>query len=180
VVDNATSGSGLSSIPADPLFLDPTLDWQPVSPRLVTERRLPWLVLLLAAVALLVLAVGSEPGVGRTILVILAPTCVVVWALAWFMLVPRLSTSWRYAERDQDLLIRRGRVNRRLTIVPYGRMQVIEVSANPVSQRLGIATVTLVTASASTDARIPGVPTDVAHALRDRLAAKGEASAAGL
>jgi membrane protein YdbS with pleckstrin-like domain len=59
-------------------------------------------------------------------------------------------------------------------------MQVIELSANPVSRRLGIATLTLVTASAATDARIPGVPADVAQELRDRLAAKGEAAAAGL
>jgi hypothetical protein len=59
-------------------------------------------------------------------------------------------------------------------------MQVIDVRANPISQRLGIATVTLVTASADTDATIPGLPVDIAHALRDRLAAKGEASAAGL
>jgi membrane protein YdbS with pleckstrin-like domain len=82
--------------------------------------------------------------------------------------------------RLEDLLVRRGRLFRRLTVVPYGRMQVIEVSANPVSHRLGIARVTLVTASAETDATIPGVPTATAHALRDRLAAKGEASAAGL
>jgi membrane protein YdbS with pleckstrin-like domain len=59
-------------------------------------------------------------------------------------------------------------------------MQVIEVRANPVSAWLDIATVQLVTASASTDATIPGLPTSEAHALRDRLAAKGEATTAGL
>jgi hypothetical protein len=59
-------------------------------------------------------------------------------------------------------------------------MQVIEVSANPIAQRLEIATVKLVTASASTDATIPGLPVEEAHQLRDRLAAKGEALSAGL
>ena len=52
--------------------------------------------------------------------------------------------------------------------------------ANPIAQRLGIATVKLVTASASTDATIPGLPVEEAHELRDRLSAKGEALSAGL
>jgi membrane protein YdbS with pleckstrin-like domain len=169
----------MGGLPEDPLFLDPSLDWQPVSPKLITERRLPWLGLLVAAVGLLVIGV-LVGGTTLTVMSIIAGAAVVGWAIGWFIVVPRVSSTWRYAEREQDLLVRRGRVYRRLTVVPYGRMQVIEVSANPVSQHLGIATVTLVTASASTDARIPGVPATVAHELRDRLAAKGEASAAGL
>ncbi len=100
--------------------------------------------------------------------------------MAWFVVIPRVVASWRYAERDQDLLVSRGRLRRRLSVVPYGRMQVIEVSSNPISRWLGIATVSLVTASAATDARIPGIPADVAQELRDRLAAKGEAAVAGL
>ncbi|MBA3265456.1 MAG: PH domain-containing protein, partial [Nocardioidaceae bacterium] len=84
----------------------------------------------------------------------------VIAGVLWFVVVPRVVSSWRYAERAEDLLIRHGRIYRRLTVVPYGRMQVIEVSANPISHRLGIATVTLVTASADTNAKIPGLPTE--------------------
>jgi membrane protein YdbS with pleckstrin-like domain len=170
----------MRDLPEDALFLDPALDWQRVSPKLITERRLPWLLLPLIAIGFVVLAVTADSGSAQLILLGCAGAFVVAWALGWFVIVPRVSSTWRYAEREQDLLVRRGRVYRRLTVVPYGRMQVIEVSANPVSQRLGIATVTLVTASATTDARIPGVPVGTAHALRDRLAAKGEATAAGL
>ncbi len=166
----------------DALFLDPSLDWREVSPSLVTERRLAWLVPVLLAVVLLVLGVILKINDVGPLWPFLAAASVLLalWALGWFWIVPRTVSSWRYAEREQDLLVRRGRVTRRLTIVPYGRMQVIEVSANLVAQRLGIATVTLVTASASTDARIPGVPAAVAQELRDRLAAKGEATAAGI
>lgn len=166
----------------DALFLDPSLDWREVSPSLVTERRLAWLVLALAAAALAVLGLVLWRNDVAPLWPFLAAASplLAAWALGWFWIVPRSVSSWRYAEREQDLLVRRGRVNRRLTIVPYGRMQVIEVSANLIAQRLGIATVTLVTASASTDARIPGVPTAVAQELRDRLAAKGEATAAGI
>ncbi len=172
----------MRDLTADALFMDPSLEWSRVSPKLVTERRLAWSVLLLVPVGLLVLG-GVLGGTGTASLWPFALAAAVVsaaLAAGWFLVIPRAVASWRYAEREQDLLVRRGRLIRRLTVVPYGRMQVIEVSANPVSQRLGIATVTLVTASANTDARIPGVPEDTAHALRDRLAAKGEASAAGL
>jgi uncharacterized protein len=170
----------VSGLDRDPLFLDPELDWQPVSPKLVTERRLPLLLLPLLAVGSAVLAVSTHSAASQVVWWAVAVLLVAGAVLGWFVLVPRVASSWRYAERDDDLLVRRGRLFRRLTVVPYGRMQVIEVSANPVSHRLGIARVTLVTASAETDATIPGVPTETAHALRDRLAAKGEASAAGL
>ena len=167
----------------DPLFLEQGVDWRELSPKLVTERRLPVLALFLAAVAvgafgIVLNATGSASLWWPFALVALVLAA--VGALLFFVVVPRAVAAWRFAEREQDLLVRRGRILRRLTVVPYGRMQVIEVSANPVSHRLGIATVTLVTASASTDARIPGLPAQVAQELRDRLAAKGEASTAGL
>jgi membrane protein YdbS with pleckstrin-like domain len=165
---------------SDALFLDPSLDWQPVSPKLVTERRLPLLVVPALAIGSAALAVSVASPVWRFVWWFVAIGLIALAGVGWFVLVPRTVSSWRYAERDEDLLVRRGRLFRRLTVVPYGRMQVIEVSANPISTRLGIARVTLVTASAETDATIPGVPTETAHALRDRLAAKGEASAAGL
>jgi membrane protein YdbS with pleckstrin-like domain len=139
-------------------------------------------VLALIAFGVLVLGIVVDSHGGGSLwpFAVVAAVLAVVSAVLWFALVPRMATSWRYAEREQDLLVRHGRVFRRLTVVPYGRMQVIQVRSNPIAQRLGIATVTLVTASADTDARIPGLPSEVAQALRDRLAAKGEALTAGL
>jgi uncharacterized protein len=157
------------------LFVDPECDWHGVSPRLVTLRRIaPGVVLLVAGLLLAIFAVLSTwVGVAVSGVVLAA-------ALAWWLWVPRVVRAWRYAERDEDLLVSRGRLVRRLTIVPYGRMQVIDVEAGPVESRLGIASVELVTASASTNAKIPGLPLDVAQDLRNRLTAKGEAEAAGL
>jgi len=172
----------VSDAAGDRLFADPELDWQSVSPALVTERRVPVAVLALLGLGLVgggVVAMVADSGAAWP-LALPGLVIVALAALLWWVMVPRIVSAWRYAEREQDLLVGRGRLQRRLSVVPYGRMQVIEVSANPVSRRLGIATVTLVTASAATDARIPGLPTDVAQRLRDRLAAKGEAAAAGL
>jgi membrane protein YdbS with pleckstrin-like domain len=64
--------------------------------------------------------------------------------------------------------------------VPYGRMQFVDVTAGPLDRRFGLASVQLHTASAATDARIPGLVPDEAARLRDRLASQGEARAAGL
>jgi membrane protein YdbS with pleckstrin-like domain len=169
-------------LPSDPLFFEPGLNWRTVSPRLITERRIPVAILGVVAVGVLVLGVilDNTGAASWWPFGVVAAVIAAVCGFLWFVLVPRMVLSWRYAEREQDLLVRHGRLVRRLTVVPYGRMQVIQVRSNPVANRLGIATVTLVTASADTDATIPGLPSEVAQALRDRLAAKGEALTAGL
>lgn len=96
------------------------------------------------------------------------------------MRADRYWRSWGYAELDDDLYITRGLWFKQLTVVPYGRMQVVEVESGPIERAFGLATVKLVTASASTDATIPGLPPEEAAALRDRLSERGEARASGL
>ncbi len=103
----------------------------------------------------------------------------VVTALLWLALRGRYR-SWGYAERAEDLLVRRGLLVRRLSVVPYGRMQFVDVTAGPIDRWFGLATVQLHTAAAASDARIPGLATAEAGRLRDRLAALGESQAAGL
>lgn len=100
-------------------------------------------------------------------------------ATAWWI-VTRRYRAWGYAEREDDLLVRRGVMFSRLSVVPYGRMQFIDVSAGPLERAFGLATVRLHTAAATTDARIPGLDREEAGRLRDRLAELGEARAAGL
>jgi membrane protein YdbS with pleckstrin-like domain len=113
-------------------------------------------LLVLAYAALLVLAVASEYVAGRRY------------------------RSWGYCERSRDLLVRRGVLVRRLTVVPYGRMQLVDVTAGAAERAFGLSTIKLHTAASATDARIPGLPPDEATRLRDQLAALGEAQAAGV
>jgi membrane protein YdbS with pleckstrin-like domain len=103
-----------------------------------------------------------------------------VIALAFYAVLLGRYRAWGYAEREDDLLVRRGVMVRRLSVVPYGRMQFVDVTAGPVDRLFRLATVQLHTAAAATDARIPGLAVEEAHRLRDRLAALGEAEAAGL
>src|SRR5262249_55972072 len=88
--------------------------------------------------------------------------------------------SWGYCEREDDLLVRHGLLVARLSVVPYGRMQFIDVEAGPAERLFGLSTLHLHTAAAASDARIPGLEAAEAARLRDRLASLGEARAAGL
>lgn len=99
-------------------------------------------------------------------------------ATAWF--VRRRFLAWRYQERHEDLLVGRGVMVQRLSVVPYGRMQFVEVTAGPIERLFHLSTVKLHTAAAASDARIPGLEPDEAARLRDRLTELGEAMAAGM
>ena len=112
--------------------------------------------------------------------VVIAVAGAVVGSLAALWFVRNRFRSWVYQERDEDLIVERGVLIHRLSVVPYGRMQFVDVSAGPIDRVFRLATVKLHTAAAASDARIPGLERDEAARLRDRLAALGEAKAAGL
>lgn len=116
---------------------------------------------------------------GRAVAAITAAGVLLI-AGVWLWMLRGRYRAWGYLERDDDLLVRRGVMIRRLSVVPYGRMQFLDVTAGPVDRWLGLATVQLHTAAAATDAHIPGLTTADAGELRDRLATLGEARAAGL
>ncbi|WP_433474904.1 PH domain-containing protein [Spirillospora sp. CA-142024] len=88
--------------------------------------------------------------------------------------------AYGYVERGDDLIVTHGVFVRRLIVVPYGRMQFVDVTAGLLERWMGIATVRMHTAAAATDATIPGLPAAEAALLRDRLAQKGEERSMGL
>ncbi len=149
--------------------------WTPVSPRLATARLVVtgcWLVPPIVLVAVIAALTSAWVWLGVLVLLALA-----VWVA---VLVPRQVRAMGYAERADDLLLRRGILFRSMVVVPYGRMQYVDVNAGPLARRFGIASVQLHTASPGTDASIDGLPTAEAARLRDQLASRGEARLAGL
>jgi membrane protein YdbS with pleckstrin-like domain len=153
-----------------------TVAWQPVSPKLITVE-------LIARITFaLVLLAGLGVGWWLTSYWALPAgmVAVVVYASWRAVITVRAVRAWGYAERDQDLLVRHGLLVRRLSIVPYARMQFVDVTAGPLERAFGLATVQLHTAAAATDARVPGLPPAEAARLRDRLTALGEDRAEGL
>jgi membrane protein YdbS with pleckstrin-like domain len=169
---DAMTSPHVESGPFDPVGVA----WKPVSPRLATAR--------LATVAI-VLGVPTLAGVVAAVWSGLAGLWAIPAAfgllLGWSaLLIPRQVRAMGYAERADDLLIRKGIMFRSMVVVPYGRMQYVDVQAGPLARAYGIAQVQLHTASPGTDAAIDGLPADEATRLRDQLASRGEARLAGL
>jgi membrane protein YdbS with pleckstrin-like domain len=124
------------------------------------------------------LAIGDAAGGGVGMGAGVGAVVVLAGAAYWFL--ARRISAWGYAEREDDLLVRRGLLFRRLSIIPYGRMQYVDVTAGPFERAFGLATVRMYTAAAASDARIPGLEAGDAAHLRDSLTELGEARAAGL
>lgn len=161
---------------ADP-FLAPGGGWRGVSPRLATARRLVVVapVLLLAAGAAVVLAVLGWPE--WAFVALLAGLVAAGW-LTW--LIGRQVRAIGFCLRADDLLVVSGIMFRRLVVVPFGRMQLVDVTRGPVDRWFGLASVQLHTAAATSDAVVPGLSPEDAATLRDRLAVLGEERTAGL
>jgi uncharacterized protein len=162
----------------DDLFEVPGAPWVRVSPALARLRHQVLLTVAAFVAVVIVVVAVFVPG-GPKIAGIAGPILGVATGIGWRM-VTRNAASWAYAERDDDLFVRRGVAFRRIEVVPYGRMQLVDVTAGPWQRMHGIATVHLHTASPGTAAQIPGLPPAEAARLRDRLTARGEAQAAGL
>ncbi len=164
------------TVPVDALAPWPdTVAWRSISPRYF------WLRLAVLTVWTLAFAVAATVAAFLVSqwLLLLALAAVVLGVLrAIFM--RRSIRAWGYAERAEDLLVRHGLLVRRLSIVPYARMQFVDVTAGPLERAAGLATVTLHTAAAASDASVPGLEAAEATRLRDRLAALGEIREEGL
>jgi hypothetical protein len=149
--------------------------WTYVSRRLIPARLIPiWLVATPFAIVFVIpqVILGGWWFIGTSVVMLAG-----LW-ITWIAV--RQVTAHAWAERDDDLVVKRGRMFRRVTVVPYGRMQYVEVQAGPLARIFGITRVQLHTASPGTDAHISGVPADQAARLRDRLTTRGEAQLAGL
>lgn len=161
----------------DDLFAPADVSWTPVSPKLASVRRLNAAIVfgLLAIAGLLVFGLLMNWLYGVLFLVLVA------LGFGWtWVLIGRNQRSWKYAEREDELLVSHGIMFRELVVVPYGRMQFVDVAAGPLERAFGLATVELHTATPATDAKIPGLHPDEAARLRDHLSALGQAQAWGL
>jgi membrane protein YdbS with pleckstrin-like domain len=150
--------------------------WHQISPKYVTVQ-------LITSGALLAIVVA----------VTLVTTLVFDWRWAWIpgailtaimvwsiVLIPRQAKALGYQLRDDDLVFRKGILWQRFVAVPYGRMQLVDITHGPLDRGFGIAQLKFVTAAAITGVEIPGLPQSVAESLRDHLVAVAESRRTGL
>jgi len=153
----------------------PETEWQRVSPKYIAVDMIGTLVFgaIATAIAFVPFWFGWAEGwilgvgVGTLFIVTLA-------------LIPRRVRAIGYLLRDDDLLFRRGIMFQRFVAVPYGRMQLVDISRGPVARAFGLAELKFVTAAASSGVLIPGLPLAEAESLRDHLVAVAETRRAGL
>ena len=153
------------------LFSAGSSDWLRVNPKLRTY----WHALIilttvpLLIVAAVVLVFAWNVVILKLMALIFIGGIVVFGTWSWF-LVTRRVRSIGYRIEARELKVSSGIMFRRVVSVPFARMQLVEVSAGPLERAFSLASVQLHTASASTDATIPGLDPERAGELRDALA----------
>ena len=180
-VTDFVADPSLAGVPARAVepFAPPSDAWRRVSPKLTIVRRITsslTLALLFIPAALVLWFVLPD-------LRWLPPLVLAVGLGWWVGLWTRARRAVRatgWARRDNDLCIVKGLMFRELSIIPFGRIQVVRVNSGPLLRAFGLANVSVVTASAAADAVIPGLPGDEARVLRDLIIELSDAEGSGL
>lgn len=111
------------------------------------------------------LAVSGRGAIGAAValggLTVLGPVAWWWTGLAW--------GCWRFEVGAQALHLDHGVLTRHASTIPFHRVQHIDLEAGPLERRLGLATLVLRTASASSDSTVPGIDAAEAERLRRRI-----------
>jgi hypothetical protein len=153
----------------------PETEWLRVSPKQVGIELASGAVGLLLAtlVATVPLFLGQSWG-----WFLLVP--VITVGVVSLAVTPRRVRSIGYQLRRDDLLLRRGILFTRFVAVPYGRMQLVDVTRGPLARALGLASLRFVTAAAASNISLDGLTEADAIHLRDHLIELAESRRAGL
>lgn len=138
------------------------------------DKRVLWIwrvrallgVAFVATAALLAGAVAAASGV-RPAVAALPLVIVLFVGLAVTALVPQAAFArWRFVVGDDWLELRHGVVIRSRSWVPWFRIQHVDVEQGLLERWLGLVHLVVHTASASSDATIPGIPEGDADEVR--------------
>ncbi len=143
----------------------------PVSPDLIKVHymtRLPWCILLAAVLVMwrILGDVGIWVYYGAAICLLLF-----LWQV-W--LIPKQVERLGWLDTEEDLLLTKGKLWHTYSIVPYGRVQYVDVSQGPIERIYGLKTLRLNTAATTADTTVRGLEAEVADTLKDRVAAKAK------
>lgn len=134
------------------------------------------IIRMMTALALIPMLIGA--GVLEFILmdnigvqrgVVLAPALALA-AFIFVFLPQRKWRRWGYSGADEQLRVARGWLVRTDTIVPFKRIQHIDVAQGPMERMFGLASLTVHTAGTHNSiVTLPGLTRDDAEAMRDAM-----------
>jgi membrane protein YdbS with pleckstrin-like domain len=154
----------------------PAIEWRRVSPKYVLVDISGTVVVTIA----FVIAASIPAFATHVVQWWILPAAVLVIMILVIAFIPRRVRAIGFQLREDDLLFRRGLLFQRFVSVPYGRMQLVDITRGPVSRVLGLSDLHFVTAAASSGVLIPGLPVADAEELRDHLVTVAETRRAGL
>jgi membrane protein YdbS with pleckstrin-like domain len=156
------------------LALDGT--WHQISPRYVTSQFVQnAIIIVLVAIAAVVAATAFDQS-----WVWIPAGAFIAIDLITLIVLPRQARALGYMLRADDVVFRRGILWQRMVAVPYGRMQLVDITQGPLDRVFGLSQLKMVTAAAATGVQIPGLTQAAAEALRDTLIEVAETRRTGL
>ncbi|QPK94324.1 PH domain-containing protein [Actinomyces sp. zg-332] len=161
------------------------LDYKKVDPKLKKVRRIILAVFILIGIianTAFNISIFFIDSFGFSVLI--APIVVYILLVVFFIwmwwLIGRQVDNYKYAKAEKDIVISKGVLFRRVEVIPYGRMQFVDVQQGPLLRYYGLASVTLHTASSESLMPIIGMKEPDAKALRQELIELGESNLAGI
>lgn len=150
-----------------------------VSPKLIKVRtleNLPWwifFILLASGIHIAIIMLELPPALHLITLTI--------WPFVLFsiILLPRRVRAIGYVIRENDVVLRTGLLIRKLNIVPFGRVQEINIHEGFWERRYGLSTITLKTAS-EVSLSVPGLSKSESDQIRDLVTREADQKMAAL
>ena len=141
------------------------VDWQPVAPQLATVRLIGLACWAGPVIIALVVVCAIWPFVW-----LIAGAVVITALCVWqACLIPRRVRAMQYAVRDRDLFWRHGIMVRHLSVVPYVRIQYVDIHVGPIERAFGLSSLSVSTAAMALAAVVIGITPATAAQLRDIL-----------
>ncbi|WP_426187714.1 PH domain-containing protein [Microbacterium sp. TWP3-1-2b2] len=150
--------------------------WHQISPRYVVSQFLQnGIFLALVVIAALIVGLVLDQH-----WIWIPAGIITVMILITLVILPRQAKAIGFMLRADDIVFRKGILWQRIIAVPYGRMQLVDITHGPLDRAFGVSQLKMVTAAATTGVQIPGLTQAAAEALRDTLIDVAETRRTGL
>lgn len=158
----------------------PTTSYYKLDPKVrylwLMGRMIMWAILFLGGGFYLMVRIFSGRGLG---IIELGVGAFALFLCTLHLIWPFFAYKhWGFAVRQTDFLVRSGVLFRRVTAIPFARIQHVDSDAGPIERGMGLASVIVYTAGSGIGSTsVPGLPEKDAESLRDYLSKVGHTHA---